>query len=234
MCSRSRAVDDFGQMDFAVRRGCARAAASRRAPRSTRARWRAPRRGRPARAPASARARSFSIEASRRSPTTSRHADDQKRQRRERRERGAERAEPGRARVEVLDQRASSRGRRRAGRARQAPTRTTCPTESGASRAAAARPAPAGRNSPAPARRAPCRVPRALVVVRPRRRADRRDGMPRVCAAHARRSPSRNCSARSRRMWGRAGRSTAVPARAAAGGSAGNGSRSRRASRSGP
>ena len=98
--------------------------------------------------------------------------------------------------------------------------------------AAARRPAPAGRASGSgmtrtvPRRRA-CAPSSAIRHDHARIVEAKRRGLARV-RGHARRSPIRNCSARSRRMWGRAG-APARPARGAAGGSAGSGSRPRRA-----
>ena len=73
---------------------------------------------------------------------------------------------------------------------------------------------------------AACRSSGAMTMTSDRRGGSRR--ALRRSLGHASRSPSRNCSARSRRMWGKAGVLAVRRVRAAAGGSAGSGSRSRR------
>ena len=78
------------------------------------------------------------------------HRDDQEREKRDPRRGRAERAEPDRAGIKVLDQRRDGEAGAERGQRRRSPTRTRCPTESaGAAVAPPVRPAPAGRSFPA-------------------------------------------------------------------------------------
>ena len=154
--------------------------------------------------------------------------DDEERQARQRGKRSADPAERHRAREQVLDQPRDRKAKRRARPGRPAPTRTARPSES-ALRAGGA--TSSGTGAANASSSVSTRMPLGLLLRR------RRDGHGRIVepergrpaallvGRHSSLSPIRNCSARSMRMCGSAGAAVRSHAPAAAGGSAGSGSR---------
>ena len=195
-------------------------------------------RGRRSRRIAAARSRSLSIAASRTSPSTSRTTMPKSATGRDRRKRDADAAEPGGAVQQVLDQVGDAEARSRAARGRPPQLQNSVAQGSRPARGAASplhqvaatgpprRPRPAAAVAPAGPETAPLGGSAA---------GDHDDG--RViepeggglagAGVHSSRSPIRNCSARSSRIWGSAGAPSGHAA-AAAGETARNGNRSPR------